>query len=208
MTAYSSSRFPKEIGENGWLKTSECQYSAPSIDQDHVCEWLIIGAGFAGISADKRLTELRSGDRIILLDALKIGEGAAGQNSGFMIDVPHNINAKGDYLSSIKKDKDTISLHREAIEFASQMVEEYDVPPNVFNKIGKLNGAATAKGISFNQDYKKQLDSLKENYQSLDAKQMSEITGSTYYQQGIFTPGTILIPVSYTHLTLPTILLV
>ena len=105
MTAYSSSRFPKEIGENGWLKTSECQYSAPSIDQDHVCEWLVIGAGFAGISAAKRLTELRSGDRIILLDALKIGEGAAGQNSGFMIDVPHNINAKGDYLSSIKKDK-------------------------------------------------------------------------------------------------------
>ena len=198
MTAYSSNRFPKEIGENGWLKTSECQYSAPFIDQDHVCEWLVIGAGFAGISAAKRLTELRSGDRIILLDALKIGEGAAGQNSGFMIDVPHNINAKGDYLSSIKKDKDTISLHREAIEFASQMVEEYDVPPNVFNKIGKLNGAATAKGISFNQDYKKQLDSLKENYQSLDAKQMSEITGSTYYQQGIYTPGTILIqPAEY-----------
>ena len=89
----------------------------------------------------------------------KIGEGAAGQNSGFMINIPHNNNAKGDYHSSIKKDKDTISLHREAIEFASQMVEEYDVPPNVFNKIGKLNGAATAKGISFNQDYKKQLDS-------------------------------------------------
>ena len=62
------------------------------------CDWLVIGSGFAGISAAKRLTELRSGDKIILIDAIGIGEGAAGQNSGFMIDVPHNINAKGDYL--------------------------------------------------------------------------------------------------------------
>ena len=42
----------------------------------------------------------------IYIDAIGIGEGAAGQNSRFMIDVPHNINAKGHYLSSIKKDKD------------------------------------------------------------------------------------------------------
>ncbi len=198
MTAYSTSRFPREIGTNGWLETSKSKYFTTSVDQDHICDWLVIGAGFAGISASKRLTELRSGDKVILLDALGIGEGAAGQNSGFMIDVPHNINAKGDYLDSIKKDKATISLHREAIEFASQMVKEYEIPQNVFDKIGKLNGAATSKGISFNQDYKKQLEALGEDYQSLDAKQISEVTGSNYYQQGIYTPGTILIqPAEY-----------
>ncbi len=198
MTTYSSSKFPLEIGENGWLKTSDSQYFAPTLDRDHTCDWLVIGSGFAGISAAKRLTELRSGDKIILIDAIGIGEGAAGQNSGFMIDVPHNINAKGDYLSSIKKDKDTISLNREAIEFSSQMVEEYDIPQSVYNKIGKLNGAATPKGISFNKDYKKQLEALGEDYHSLDSKQMSEITGSNYYEQGIYTPGTILIqPAEY-----------
>ena len=198
MTTYSSSKFPLEIGENGWLKTSDSQYFAPSLDRDHTCDWLVIGSGFAGISAAKRLTELRSGDKIILIDAIGIGEGAAGQNSGFMIDVPHNINAKGDYLSSIKKDKDSISLNREAIEFSSQMVEEYDIPQSVYNKIGKLNGAATPKGISFNKDYKKQLEALGEDYHSLDSKQMSEITGSNYYEQGIYTPGTILIqPAEY-----------
>ncbi len=198
MTTYSSSKFPSEIGENGWLKISDSQYFAPTLDRNHSCDWLIIGSGFAGISAAKRLTELRSGDKIILIDAIGIGEGAAGQNSGFMIDVPHNINAKGDYLSSIKKDKDSISLNREAIEFSSQMVEEYDIPQSVYNKIGKLNGAATPKGISFNKDYKKQLEALGEDYQSVDSKQMSEITGSNYYEQGIYTPGTILIqPAEY-----------
>ncbi len=107
MTIYSSSKFPLEIGENGWLKTCDSRYFAPTLDRDHICDWLVIGSGFAGISAAKRLTELRNGDKIILIDAIGIGEGAAGQNSGFMIDVPHNINAKGDYLSSIKKDKDS-----------------------------------------------------------------------------------------------------
>ncbi len=198
MTAYSTSRFPREIGENGWLKISTCQYSAPSVDQNEICDWLVIGAGFAGISAAKRLTELRRGDKIILLDALGIGEGAAGQNSGFMIDVPHNINTKGEYLSSLEKDKNTISLHREAIEFSAQMVEEFGIESGVFNKVGKLNGAATYKGISFNQDYKQQLDALGEDYQLLDSSQMLEITGSNYYKQGIYTPGTVLIqPAEY-----------
>ena len=87
------------------MQTAEKSVVAPFLDQDIICDWLVIGSGFAGISAAKRLTELRSGDKIILIDAIGIGEGAAGQNSGFMIDVPHNINAKGDYLSSIKKDK-------------------------------------------------------------------------------------------------------
>ncbi len=198
MTAYSTSRFPREIGENGWLKIGTCQYSAPSVDQNHTCDWLIIGAGFAGISSAKRLTELRSGDKIILIDALGIGEGAAGQNSGFMIDIPHNINTKGDYISSLEKDKNTISLHREAIEFSTQMVEEFGIGKEVFNKVGKLNGAATFKGISFNQDYRKQLDALGEDYKLLDSRQMFEITGSNYYKQGIYTPGTILIqPAEY-----------
>ncbi len=198
MNTYSSKRLPKEIGENGWLKISDCQYSASSIDKNYVSEWLVIGSGFAGVSAAKRLTEIRNGDSVILIDALNIGEGASGQNSGFMIDVPHNINAKGDYLSSIEKDKETISLNRMAIEFTSQIADEYELPNNVFNKIGKINGAATSKGISFNEDYKKQLDALGERYESLDTKQMSKIIGSEYYKQGIYTPGTILIqPAEY-----------
>merc|ERR1739841_320784 len=32
-----------------------------------------------------------------------------------------------------------------------------------------------------------------EPYESLDAKQMREITGSSYYQGGLFTPGTAMI---------------
>ena len=49
----------------------------PFLDQDIICDWLVIGSGFAGISAAKRLTELRSGDKIILIDAIGIGEGGA-----------------------------------------------------------------------------------------------------------------------------------
>ena len=72
LTTYSSSKFPLEIGENVWLKTSDSQYFAPTLDRDHTCDWPVIGSGFAGISAAKRLTELRSGDKIILIDAIGI----------------------------------------------------------------------------------------------------------------------------------------
>ncbi|GIS11707.1 MAG: hypothetical protein CM15mP115_08580 [Alphaproteobacteria bacterium] len=47
----------------------------PEAEGDITADWLVIGGGFAGLSAAKRLTELRGGDSIILLEAGRIGEG-------------------------------------------------------------------------------------------------------------------------------------
>ena len=55
-----------------------------------MADWLIIGGGFAGLFAARRLTQLAGRDeRILLLEAGRIGDGPAGRNSGFMIDLPH-----------------------------------------------------------------------------------------------------------------------
>jgi glycine/D-amino acid oxidase-like deaminating enzyme len=134
--------------------------------------------------------------RIVLLEAGRLAEGAAGRNSGFMIDLPHDL-ASDDYAGS-GNDRDMIGLNRQAIGFARQSVEEYNINRAFFDPVGKVNGAASESGHNHNLSYARHLDTLGEASQMLDAQQMQDLTGSQYYRSGLFTPGTVMLqPAGY-----------
>ncbi|HHZ79010.1 MAG TPA: FAD-binding oxidoreductase, partial [Candidatus Lambdaproteobacteria bacterium] len=47
----------------------------PNVLQDDItADWLVIGGGFAGLSAARRLCQLRENESIVLLDSIRIGE--------------------------------------------------------------------------------------------------------------------------------------
>ena len=54
------------------------------------CEWLIIGAGYTGLSAARKLGQLYPNQKIILVDAQLAGEGASSRNSGYLVDTTLN----------------------------------------------------------------------------------------------------------------------
>src|SRR5690242_2824977 len=49
----------------------------------------VLGAGFTGLAAARRLASLRPDWRIAVVDAQRVGGGASGRNSGFVVDLPH-----------------------------------------------------------------------------------------------------------------------
>ena len=63
------SKLPRDTGITGWNAVLGAAPSYPEAEDDITADWLVIGGGFAGLSAAKRLTELRGGDSIILLEA-------------------------------------------------------------------------------------------------------------------------------------------
>ena len=50
---------------------------------------MVVGVGVTGLGAARRLAELDPEARVILLEAYRVGYGASGRNSGFIIDTPH-----------------------------------------------------------------------------------------------------------------------
>ena len=56
--------------------------------------------GLQGYPAARRLAKLRGGDKIAVIDATTIGDGPAGRNSGFMIDLPHELSSE-EYTSAM-----------------------------------------------------------------------------------------------------------
>jgi len=188
---------PVDTGVSGWAAILPEPKPAVSLNSDIKADYLVVGGGFAGLSAVRRLYQLKPSAKIVLLDAKRIGEGPAGRNSGFMIDLPHELTSS-DYATSHENDIEQIKLNRQAIAFAADATREYGLTEEAFNPCGKVNGARAEAAQQHNLDYAKHLDGLGEPYELLDASEMKKLTGSDFYQSGIYTPGTALLqPVMY-----------
>ena len=185
-------RLPSDPGPAGWNDLLERPGPAGPVDGYETADWLIIGAGFAGLAAARRLSLACPGDQITVLDATRVGQGPAGRNSGFMIDLPHDL-ASENYGGGLERDRATTQDNRLAIGFARAMAQDYGIDAEAFVESGKINAAATEKGLTHNRDYASHLTAMGEAWEQYDATQMRDITGTDYYRGGLFTPGTAMI---------------
>ncbi|MDT1064469.1 FAD-binding oxidoreductase [Paracoccus sp. CPCC 101403] len=198
MTGHRASRIPVFNGPAGWREILPPAPARPRLEGETGCDIAIVGAGFAGLSAARRLLQIDPGLDILILDAARISEGGTGRNSGFMIDLPHELTS-GNYAGAgDSHDRQLTRLNRQAIEFAAQAVSDYSIPEGYFQRSGKINAAASAAGIAANVSYAAHLLELGESHEMLDAQAMREVTGTGYYHGGLYTPGTAMLqPAGY-----------
>ena len=95
-------RLPKDDRTNGWSGVLAPRQANPSVAGDVVADWLVLGAGYAGLAAARRLAELHPDQSIVLVDAGEAGENASGRNSGFAIDLPHNVGSSLEELKHVR----------------------------------------------------------------------------------------------------------
>lgn len=196
--SYNAVRLPHLAGSAGWDAILGPRVAHRPLTGDTKADILIIGGGFAGLSAAERMLQLDPRLKIALVDALQIGQGSAGRNSGFMIDLPHELTSEDYAGSDAGGDRTLIDLNRQAIAFAARNVEQYGIAPGYFRRDGKVNGAVSDHATAQNVTYANHLASIGEQYEMLDEQAMHEMTGSRYYRSGLFTPGTVMIqPAGY-----------
>lgn len=185
-------RLPRDPGPAGWNRLLPDAEPPTPLEGKVTADWLVIGAGFAGLAAAHRLSKRAPEDRIVVLDAVRVGDGPAGRNSGFMIDLPHDLTSDN-YGGALDADLAQTEDNRRGIAHAREMAQEYGLGEEAFVESGKINGAATDKGMAHNTTFARHLEALSEPYEMYDAAQMRDITGTDYYQGGLFTPGTAMI---------------
>ena len=96
--SYSARRLPSLAGAAAWDAILPARTPHPPLAGVATADVVIIGGGFAGLAAARRLLQLDPGLRIALLEAGQVAQGSAGRNSGFMIDLPHELTSE-DYAS-------------------------------------------------------------------------------------------------------------
>lgn len=198
MTSYRAKRTPRFNSVAAWNEILAPYGASAALARDCTADLVIIGAGFAGLSAARRARALQPAANIIVLDALRVGDGSAGRNSGFMIDLPHDLSSSDYAGQGAGYDTRLTQLNREAIQFALDAVDDYAIPSDYAERVGKVNGAASAAGEAHNHSYHAHLNALGEPSDWLDAQQMYDLTGSRHYRAGLYTPGTMMLqPAGY-----------
>lgn len=196
MTTRHARRLPAHQGRAAWNALLGPQAPAQVLDGDHTADVAVIGAGFAGLSAARRLLQLDPALKVAVLEAGRVAEGSAGRNSGFMIDLPHELTSE-DYAGA-GDDRAVTARNRQAIAFAAEAVEEYQINPAFFDRAGKVNGAVSDAALAHNHSYASHLRAMDEPHEMLDAQAMRDLTGSGHYTGGLYTPGTFLLhPAGY-----------
>ncbi|MFS2068109.1 NAD(P)/FAD-dependent oxidoreductase [Pseudomonas sp. CT11-2] len=195
---YVATKFPKNSSRSAWVEMLAPRAPTTSLHGDVIADVAIIGAGFAGLSAARRLSQLDPTLRVAVLEAGVVGEGATGRNSGFIIDLPHEVSSEDFGGTSTERALRDIKIYRTAISLATDMAEENGWGPEIIDPCGRYSVAISQKGDAHIVTYARQLQGLGESHQILDAKGIYEVTGSRIYTSGLYMPGTVMVqPAAY-----------
>lgn len=195
---FVASKLPQQLGQSGWVAMLPPRVPQAALSGVVNADIVIIGGGFAGLSAARRLSQLDPKLDVVILEAAEIAQGATGRNSGFIIDLPHEVSSEDYGGNETDERRHDIQVHRMAIALAQDLAVEKGWSKDVFDPCGKYNVALGPQGDKHVVSYAKQLDKVKEPYRLLDANEIASVTGTNSFTSAIYTPGTVIIqPAAY-----------
>lgn len=195
---HTASKLPRNNSLSGWVAMLPKRQANAALQGDSTVDVAIVGGGFAGLAAARQLTLSDKTLRIALMEAQEISEGPTGRNSGFIIDLPHEVSADDYAGAGGSEGRPDIFANRAALNLARTMAEENGWGRDVLDPCGKYNVAMGTKGDHHVHTYAGQLQALREPYELLDAQQIAEVTGTRAFTSAIFTPGTLMVqPAAY-----------
>ena len=182
-------RLPKDDKTNGWSAILPEREAKPALAGDVTADWIVLGAGYAGLAAARRLAENCPDQHIVLLDAGQAGENASGRNSGFGIDLPHNVGSSLDELEGSHR---FMRLARMAIDHLENVVNDNGIACD-WSRDGKYHTAVSPRGTrDVLEPFVKDLEALKGPFTWIEGSDLRAKLGSDHFTAAVYTPGCVL----------------
>lgn len=164
--------------------------AAPFFAGDLAVDWVIVGAGYAGVAAARQLARRHPDSSIAVVEAGVVGENASGRNSGFAIDLPHT---PGVSPEATELGRRAIRVGHFALDELDSLVQQHNIDCD-WERRGRYHAAVTDEVANQAlRTYAVNLDAWQEPYQWMDRKQLQDRLGTDYYSAAIYTPGTYLL---------------
>ncbi|UCJ16153.1 FAD-binding oxidoreductase [Pseudomonas sp. MM211] len=182
---------PADDNSCGWFHLSPPRKPCASHHGHSEAPWVVIGAGFTGLSAARQLALNFPDDEVVLIEAQEVGLGPSGRNAGFAIDLPHDIGAE-DYIGDLDIARTVLKLNLAGQRLLSQWVETFGIDCQM-KACGKYQAAVERRGLAVLDAYRRGLDKLGQPYEMLSEQELPHHIGTHFYRQALYTPGAVLI---------------
>lgn len=176
----------------GWVELAGQWKQYPKLVDQKIVDWVIIGAGFTGIAAARRIAELNPNKRVLLVDGKQPGQGASGRNSGFAVayESPghaqvHTSQGRDSYLARHTIDKAGVS------EIES-LVNKHDISCD-WSRTGSIHAAADPKNYADIRKHHQCFADLGIESTLLNQQQLKSRLGSEHYGLGVYCEGGALL---------------
>ena len=121
MTLMPKLTYPDYSNSCGWNAMLPPRTPKPALAGDITVEYAVVGAGYTGFGAARRLHELDPQARIAVLEATTVGEGSSARNSGF---TASDVLPRVATLEMAEKARKQTKLFTESFDWLMQIIAE------------------------------------------------------------------------------------
>lgn len=179
-------KLPDEGGTNGWYATLPDPPPARPVSGSIAVDYAVIGAGICGLTAARRLAELRPDDRVALIEASRVGYGTSGRNAGFLLQ-GHSHGGEKDLEIGRRNDR----LCGHGLDYVRDTVMRHQIQCD-WSDWGRIYVASGAPGEGHLKHLADGLDGIGTPLTTVDQNALEAVTGTRFYTRGIRAGGSIL----------------
>ena len=176
--------------ECSWINDLNSRSNIKSLLSNLDCEWLIVGAGFTGLSAARKLGQLYPNKKIIIVEAQLAGEGASSRNSGYLVDTTLNDGFTSN--KELKNYKKKADIYKLGIETVKRFIKEHQVDCD-WNECGKYFASSKPEDKRILENFSETLSKLGFQHNILFNKDLKKRLGTNFYNIALYTKGGILL---------------
>jgi glycine/D-amino acid oxidase-like deaminating enzyme len=180
----SGACFPDYTQPCGWNALLPVRRPAAPLEDDIRCDVAIVGAGYTGIAAARRVAEFEPNARISVLDSSEVGEGSPGRNSGFMLEIALANDAEPRQIERMTACNRLIA---DAMKDLRNLVEQHGIDCGLV-RAGTYRAAAGAAGVAALREYRAFLEAADLPHEFLDRDKLQYRLGTGFYREGLYSP--------------------
>ncbi|HHI82824.1 MAG TPA: FAD-binding oxidoreductase, partial [Rhizobiales bacterium] len=174
----------------GWAELLPARVANTPLRGKFRTSWTVIGAGFTGLAAARRLAELDPNDSIIVLDAGELAQNASGRNSGFVVatsDFSGRFNpAKLHEYQRINR------INQTGLDLLRDLVRRYKIDCQ-WRESGFYRTGADKRAVQKVDEFLTYLEALGVPHRLLAREQTATELGTDHYRRAIHVDGGALV---------------
>ena len=174
----------------GWTQALPSRTPNASLQGEHLADFVIVGAGYTGLSAARKFAQLNPNSKIIIIDAQRAGEGASARNSGYLVDSTLNDGHMSD--TGLQQYRQKYALNKAGVDCVSQLVSEHQIDCD-WDASGKFHATAVPAHEAKLQRFSELLKELELEHRLLEGSELKQRLGTSYYTQALWTAGGIML---------------